>query len=495
MIKRYEQAEVTTIWSDENKLKLWQKTELAVIKAKVNLGEVGKEIWVKMSSVLRKRPDVDWWLAKDKEIHHDLNAFIEERVRHLPLHLRPYFHGEGELTSYDVEEPAFAQMLKKSIKLVEMWLSEISFTLKDLAQRYRYTPMMGRTHGQEAELQTFGKRCLTWFRELEIDFDNLKKAEKNLKFSKISGAIGNYGSIDPEVEKEALKILGFKPFYGATQILPRELYTPIAEALCQIVMTLDKIATDIRLGARSGQPIYQEPFGKKQKGSSRMPHKKNTISTEQIEGMARMAKGFQDMIMGNIKTWEERAIEQSSVERVAWPDLFHIVIHSLKTMTRVLKSLAVYPDNMLREVIDSRGCYASGEVKKFLGKKGVPFGLSTEEAYRIVQLAAFNTFEPPVEAKQLRENPATSLEQAGELILKFQQTPKSTPISIEEIILRSELKTSTELEVSETDVQKWNGILREIFRDQANVEEFHQIFSVPYLLRNEAKLYQEILGI
>lgn len=496
MISRYAQAKIIEVWSDGNKLSLWQKNELAVIEAKTNLDLVDHDVFIRMSEILKGTPiDLGWWKKKDREIRHDLNAFIEERVRFLPSELRPYFHGEEELTSYDVEEPAFAQMLKDSVIPVEEEASGIMNVLKGLARKYRYTVMMGRTHGQGAELQTFGKRCLTWYQTLRINLFFLEIAKRGLRYSKISGALGNYGSIDPEVEKEALKILGFQPFYGATQIMPRELYFPLAQSLCQIVITLDKIATDIRLGARSPRPIYQEPFAKAQKGSSRMPHKKNTISTEQMEGMARMAKGYLNAIMENIKTWEERAIEQSSVERVTWPDLFHIVLHSLRTMTRVLRGLAVYPDNMLWEVIDSRGCYASGETKKFLAKKGVPFSLSSEEAYRIVQLAAFNVFEPTTKAKQLRENPPTSLDQANELLLELQMAPRSGPISIKDIILSGKLRVSFELEATKANVQKWNEALRQIFQDQANTEEFHQIFSVPYLLRHEAKLYQEILGL
>lgn len=496
MIPRYAQAEITGVWSDGNKLSLWQKNELAVTEAKTNLGLIDRDVFMRMSEILKGAPiDLEWWKKKDREIRHDLNAFIEERVRFLPLGLRPYFHGEEELTSYDVEEPAFAKMLKDSVIPVEEEASGIMNVLEGLARKYRYTIMMGRTHGQEAELQTFGKRCLTWYQALGVNLLFLKMAKRGLRYSKISGALGNYGSIDPKVEKEALKILGFQPFYGVTQIMPRELYVPLAQSLCQIVITLDKIAIDIRLGARSPRPIYQEPFAKAQKGSSRMPHKKNTISTEQMEGMARMAKGNFHTIMENIKTWEERAIEQSSVERVAWPDLFHIVLHSLRSMARILRGLAVYPDNMLWEMIDSRGCYASGETKKFLAKKGVPFSLSSEEAYRIVQLAAFNVFEASNEAKYLRENPPTSLGQANELLLRLQAIPRSAPISIKDVILNGKLKVSSELEATKANVQKWNEVLRQIFQDQGNTEEFRQIFSAPYLLRHEAKLYQEILGL
>jgi adenylosuccinate lyase len=493
MIERYADKDISRIWSDENKLKLWQKTELAVIEAMAKIGQIPEESYQKISEILKNQPiDISWWKEKEAEIKHDLNAFVEERLRFLPPELQQYFH--KKLTSYDIEEPAFATMIKESLTVVEKYYHELDATLAEMAKKYRFTIMLGRTHGQGAELQTFGKRILTWLRDLRLNFEILKKVAENLKYSKISGAIGNYGSIDPEIEKRALEILGFEPYYGATQIMPREIYAPIAYALCQLVLTLDKIALAIRLGARSGRPIYQEPFGKKQKGSSAMPHKKNTISTEQLEGMARMAKRFFEMIQDNIVTWEERAIEQSCVERVAWPDLFHVVVHSLKTITRVLKGLVVYPENMLLEIAESRGCYASSEAKEVLRELGVGHGLNTEDAYRIVQLAAFNAFEASEEIKDLRNSPPKSFEEADAMLLKFQQLQKTEVISIKDIIARGELKTSPELEATEKEIKRWNEILKKIFSNPENIERWNRIFQPSYLLKNEAKLFKEIIN-
>jgi len=494
MIERYADKDIARIWSDENKLKLWQKTELAVIKAMAELGQIAEEIYQKISGILESQPiDINWWKAKDAEIKHDLNAFVEERLRFLPPELQQYFH--RKITSYDIEDPAFALMIDGSFTLVKKYYQELDTILVEMAKKYRFTIMLGRTHGQGAELQTFGKRILTWLRDLRFDFNNLKRASENLKYSKISGAIGNYGSIEPELEKKTLEILSFEPYYGATQIMPREIYAPIAQALCQIVLTLDKIALDIRLGARSGRPIYQEPFGKKQKGSSAMPHKKNTIFTEQMEGMGRMAKGFENMIKENIKTWEERAIEQSCVERVAWPDLFHVVIHSLKTMTRILRGLVVYPDNMLWEIIESHGCYASSEAKEVLRELGVQYGLTTEDAYRIIQLAAFNAFEPSDAIKRIRTNLTNSLTEADEALKDMAWHHEPKPTSIRWIISEGYLKTSPQLDITEGEVQKWNAILKQIFSQADNLEKWNQIFQPSYLLKNEAKLYQEIIGV
>ena len=282
MIDRYSNKKITEIWSDSNKLKFWQASELAVLRARVNRGELEEKDYNLILCSLESNPiDIEWWLAKDKEIHHDLNAFLEERLRYIPKDLRVWFH-KG-MTSYDTEEPAFGAMLKESICVVENDFKEVHVIVKEMATKYRYTVMVARTHGQEAELETVGKRCLCWYQDLSVSFDNLQKAVLSLGYSKMSGAIGNYGSLDPEMEREALRILGFEPYLGATQIMPREMYAPIAQALSQIVSTFNKIALTIRLGSRSGSDkIYQEPFVKKQKGSSRMPHKKNPWRAEGV---------------------------------------------------------------------------------------------------------------------------------------------------------------------------------------------------------------------
>ena len=494
MHKRYENPEITRIWSSENKLELWQKTELAVISAKENLGLLLAGTFQQISIHLAANAiDIAWWLQRDREVNHDLNAFLDERLRFLPIELQKDFH-DG-LTSYDTEEPAFTTMLQESLEVLLKATDPFRQVLIVMARRYRYTIMNGRTHGQEAELQSFGKRCLTWLEAFYQSMGNLTRACEGLKYSKLSGALGNYRGIDATVEKEALSILGFAPFYGATQIMPRELYAPIAQSLCQLVFTLNKIAMDIRLGARSGRPIYQEPFGKKQKGSSAMPQKKNTIATEQIEGMTRMAEGFFQMIMKNIVPWEERAIEQSCVERVAWPDLFHVTIHATKTMTKVLEGLQVYPDNMLLEIVDSCGCYAAGEAKEFLRHHGATFGLSTEDAYRIVQLAAFNAFEVCGKEKKLREKPLDSFTKADIVLLDFCLPRKSGSASIQETIPEGDLRVSPDLEASGEQVKRWNAALQKMFVDVNIKNEWDALFLPSYLLRNELKLYKEILGV
>lgn len=495
MINRYEKPVIAGIWSDEYKLKLWQETELAVILAKERLKRISEGIASKIRGILTITPiDLEWWKAREKEIGHDLQAFVEERRRHLEAVFAAHFHDEG-MTSYDTEEAAFATMLKESVAVVQQHIAELKKVLGELALKHRHTVMNGRTHGQEAELQSFGKRVLTWLRELMVVEEELKLAAQNLHYSRLSGAVGNYGGNDPEVEREALKILGFEPFYGATQIMPRVLYVPLASALSNLVLVLGKIALDIRLGARSGRPIYQEPFGKKQKGSSAMPHKKNTITTEQIEGMGRMAADYADGIRRNITTWEERAIEQSCVERVFWPDLFHVTVHSLEGMIRIISGLRVYPDNMLWEVKESRGCYASAVAKDVLKKLAAPFGLTAEECYGIVQLAAFNVFQPSEEMLKIRRLYVSNLRIADGLLTVVEHMLPPSVVSIREVIMAGELRVSDELEADQSTVDRWNAVLKQIFVAPENVERWKRIFQPSYLLRNEGILFLKILGV
>lgn len=495
MIKRYQDDRVAKIWHDRKRLELWQKTELMYLQAKVNLGILPRDIFEKINNILTKTPiSLKWWLARDKEIHHDLNAFIDERIRHLPKKLQEYVH--KKITSYDTEESAFVRMLKESLNIVFEEYKTMDDILKAMSLKYRYILMCSRTHGQQAELQSQGKKSLTWRQDLRSSMKNLRKAMENLKYSKLSGASGNYGSIDPKVEEETLRLLGFEPYYGSTQILPRLLFAPIAQGLAQLVETLNKIALDIRLGSRSGLKIYDEPFKKKQKGSSAMPHKKNNIRTEQIQGMARMARGFMAMIMENISTWEERAIEQSCVERVAWPDLFHITMQSLIVMNRVLSGLVIYPENMLIEIYNTRGCYASSEAKEVLKKLGVKHELSADECYRIVQLAAFNVFEPSREIKDIQAVPPRSLNEAEKLFHQFPEIIESNSFlkeTIQILIPHGKLRYTEQLDINEKKIQRWNNILCTIFSNMENLKQWNIIFLPSFLLRNEDTLFKNML--
>jgi len=499
MINRYADSAIGPIWTDGNKLIHWQKVELAVITAMEDLGGYPEGVYEKIKTVLEANPvddpeNIAWWKKRDKEITHDLNAFLDERLRFIPPELHQHWH--IGLTSYDTEEPAFSLLLLTSVEVVEEKGQEMLELLKSMSLRYRYMPMMGRTHGQEAKLQTFGKRCHTWYKNLKLALDQLAKDKEMISFSKLSGAVGNYQGLTPDQEFAALELLGLKPFKGATQIMPRLIHQPLANSLVMVVGALSQIARDVMLGARSGNPIYQEPFSKKQKGSSAMPHKKNTITCEQQEGMMKMATEFQSMIQSIINTCEERTIEQSCVERVAWPDLFHVVMRSFKNMMKVCSGLQVYPDNMMREIINSRGCYASEDVKDWLKKIGAEFELTHENVYRLVQLACFNVHQISRLRQSLRELQVASLSQAEKDLIDMQEEMQENPgqdvKGLFEIITQAGLVLTTELEVEEIEIETWNFILRKIFSEGDNLKSFKEIFTLKYQLRGEPALFEEL---
>ncbi|MFA6445686.1 MAG: lyase family protein [Candidatus Paceibacterota bacterium] len=494
MIKRYRDESIENLWSNENKVALWQDVELAVIQARVQLGQVAEDVFLKIQKTLSSKPvNINRWLELEEVLKHDLNAFVKERKENLPQGLRFYIH--DQMTSYDTEEAAFALTLSLSCEYTLQKIDMLEHELVRLAKRYCFTPMNARTHGQEAEMQSFGAKCLTWLVELRLGRESLFRSMGNLKYSKLSGAIGKYGSISPELEEKALRILGLKPFFGATQIVPRGFYLSTAQALCQVTQAVNKIAHDIRLSARSGKPLMQEPFGKKQTGSSAMPHKKNTIFTEKIEGMDRLARGYLKSIEENSMTWEERAIEQSSCERVAWPDLFHVTVHSITTLTKVLSGLRVYPDNMLWEIKNSRGCYAAAQAKDWLKKYGQSVGIDEDSAYRIVQLAAFNAHEPCKWARDLRFVPLMSLYGADNKFCEcLSGMMRSNCESIETIIVFGRLHLSDQLDCDEDQIQLWNRSLQKLFASTKMVKDWHKRFIPSYLLRNEPILFRKIIG-
>jgi adenylosuccinate lyase len=495
MIKRYSNEKLTALWSNENKVAMWLEVELAVIEARESLGIIPVGTYDRIKEPLNARPvEIVRWLAFEKELHHDLNAFVKERKENLQEELRRYFH-DG-ITSYDTEEPAFALILADSCECVFSEITLLESEIIRLAKKYCFTPMNARTHGQEAEMQSFGARCLTWLVELRLGKERLVQSVDNLHHSRLSGAIGKYNDkVTPDLEKVTLGILGLEPFYGATQVAPRSLYLPTAQALCEVVQAVNKIAHDIRLSARSGKPLMQEPFGKMQTGSSAMPQKKNTILTERIAGMERLARGYLHAIEENSFTWEERAIEQSSCERVAWPDLFHVTVYTLQTLTKVLRGLQVYPDNMLWEIINSRGCYAAGQAKDWLKEKGSVVGIDEESAYRIVQLAAFNAHEPNVWAKEKRAGSAASLEEADSFLGQAEAAfAQEVTKDMRMIIARCSLKTSDQLAAQVGQVDCWNDDLKNLFSDKELVKDWMKLFKPSYLLRHEPFLFQKILG-
>src|SRR3990170_3627799 len=260
----------------------------------------------------------------------------------------------------------------------------------------------------------------------------------------------------------------------------------LAQSVRLVGEALGQIAVDFRLGARSGKSLWHEPFAKEQKGSSAMPHKKNTIGTEQIDGMLDLLSGSEASVLRSIQTWEARAIEQSCVERVAWPDLFHEILRMISVMHRVLGGMVIYRDHMLQEIQDSRETYASDEAKNFLalecGKRGIEF----ETAYRIVQLASFCAFKPTEYWAKVRETrPSFDLREADELLQESYNAPFKQSLGIKEIIKKGKLFRVEGLKATEKDVASWNVFLSEIFSGADTRARWDALFNPSYLLKGE----------
>lgn len=488
MHPRYDDDRINQLWGDEALLASWQLVELAVMQARVQRREMPQEALDAITTALScEAPDIPWWKDKESELRHDLNAFLYERRRYIAVEHQKWWH-KG-MTSYDTEESAFVRKLLDSVKPVDELLDKMEAALTALGNKYRFAAMMGVTHGQWADPISFGKRVASWLADLRTARRALNFAKSELCFSKLSGFVGNYTDISPELERDALKLLGFKPYVGATQILPRVMFKPLASAISGIASVLNKIATDIRLGARSSSVIYHEPFGAKQTGSSAGPGKRNTIFTEQQEGMFALVSGYENVLHLIEVTWEERAIGQSSAERIAWRDLFHAILRMLTVMLRMVTGLKVYPKNMLAELVRTNGCYAASVAKERLKELAAPFYIDAEQCYRMVQLGAFNLGYPLVD-----ESLAMTIDKADELLESMQTNPLEPCArgNIRDLIIEGRLEVCDDLAPDKQQVAKWNRILETIFTDEKNVAYWSECFTLKYLLRNEHYIFEQI---
>lgn len=502
MIRRYSNAVVDQQTGDARKRERWQDVELAVVRAREALGAIPTGTHAQMAAILLAQPiDVAWCLNREKVIDHDMEAAIEERQQHLPTALTGQYH--LGLTSYDPQDTAFPLMLKDCLPPVMEQLEELSGHLATLARRYQYTPMLERTHYQFAQVTSAGFRFVRWRSELDrtirpfLDF-----AAGLLGYGKISGVVGNNADVDPQLETVALNALGLKRFPGASQTLPRALFVPLASALTMLVHWLDGIAQTIRLGTRSPHPIYQEPFKPTQKASSSMPWKRNPIKGEQEHGLAMAALGNHTALMQTVPGIEGRVIDQSSTERICWPDLFHLACQALKNMNAVLKGLNVYPDNMYREILESRGCYASGLAKTALIELARENGIkemSAEDAWRIVQLAGFLAVRPTETERELRTELPTSLEDGEKAVQRYDAHRSYHPrqSDLADHLLLAKLEPVPELAATTEEVLLWNAWLNRLFEATGcipNRERLKAAFSITNAMRNEQTTYDEVLG-
>ena len=383
MIERYSRPQMKKIWSDENKFDQWLRVEIAVCEAWAELGEIPQEDIVKIRKASYNLNRVAEFL---KVTHHDVTAFLNSVAESLGEESRFVHLG---LTSSDVIDTALSLQLTQAADILSEDVAELISVLKNKAVEHKYTIMMGRTHGVHAEPTTFGLKIALWSEEMKRNAQRLAEARRNISVGKISGAVGTYATVPPQVEKIACARLGLAPAPISSQIIQRDRHAHFLTTLAIIASSLEKFATEIRGLQRTEVREVEEPFETGQTGSSAMPHKRNPELCERICGLARLIRGHALTSLENIALWHERDISHSSAERIILPDSCLALDYMLSIFTSIMKGLKVYPENMRRNIELSQGLVFSQRVLIALINKG----LTREEAYKMVQDPAMKAWE------------------------------------------------------------------------------------------------------
>jgi adenylosuccinate lyase len=375
MIERYSRPQMKKIWSEENKFDQWLKVEIAACEAWAELGEIPRESIAKIRKASYRLDRVAEFL---KVTHHDMTAFLNSVAESLGEESRFIHLG---LTSSDVMDTALGLQLTQAADILAQDVAELVSVLENKAVEHKYTIMMGRTHGVHAEPTTLGLKMALWTEEMKRNAQRLAEAKKNISVGKISGAVGTYATVPPQVEKIACAKLGLSPAPISSQIIQRDRHAQFITTLAIIASSLEKFATEIRSLQRTEVREVEEPFEAGQTGSSAMPHKRNPELCERICGLARLIRGYALTSMENIALWHERDISHSSTERITLPDSCLAVDYMLSIFTSVMKGLKVYPENMRRNIELTQGVIFSQRVLLALIDKG----LTREGAYKMVQ--------------------------------------------------------------------------------------------------------------
>jgi adenylosuccinate lyase len=384
MIERYTRPQMGNIWTLENKYRKWLQVEVAVCEVQAERGEIPPE---DIQQIREKAGfDVQRIDAIEQETHHDVIAFLTSVAEHVGPSAR--FIHEG-LTSSDVLDTAMALTLTEASDLLMEDLRKLLEVLKRRAYEWKDAPMMGRSHGIHAEPVTFGLKFANWYAEMRRNEERLLHARETVRVGKISGAVGTYANIDPEIEKRTCAKLGLKASPVSSQVLQRDRHAEFFTTLAIIGSSIEKIAVEIRHLQRTEVREAEEFFAPGQKGSSAMPHKRNPIASENLAGLSRVLRGNALAAMENVALWHERDISHSSVERIIAPDSTILLDYMLARLTRVLDKLTVYPENMRKNLEMTGGLFFSQQVMLSLTRKG----LSREEAYRLVQRNAMKVWQ------------------------------------------------------------------------------------------------------
>ena len=384
MIDRYEAAEIAGIWSAENKYRKWLDVELAIT-----------ETWAEMGAVpaaslknIRENAAVDPARIDEieKKVKHDVIAFLTSLEESIGKD-SAYVH-KG-ITSYDVVDTALSLLIRESLAIVIEKTAVLEKVLLEKAMAYKKLPAIGRTHGIHAEPISFGCKFLIWHDEMERNHQRLLKAREITAVGKISGSVGTYIHFPASGEERALQKLGLKACRVSSQIIQRDRHAEVIWALALLGTSLEKIAVEIRHLQKTEVLEVEEPFSRGQKGSSSMPHKRNPVRCERISGLARILRGHSSVALENNILWHERDISHSSAERIIFPDSFHLAVFMLDDMIGVLKDLAVYPENIRRNLELTHEVYFSQKILTLLLDKGLP----RQQAYELVQEQALKSWQ------------------------------------------------------------------------------------------------------
>lgn len=384
MIDRYSREEMKKIWDLNSKFQYYLDVEIAVAEAYADLGTFPKEdieeLKKKATFNLERIDEIE------AEVKHDVIAFLT-CVNESLGDLAKYMH--VGMTSSDVIDTAFALQIQDSGKIILKDLDETIQSMKDLANEHRETVCIGRSHGVHAEIMTFGVKVCNWIDILERQRANFIHALNEIKVGQISGPVGTYSNISPEVEAITCKKLGLVPARISTQIIARDYHAYFMQSLSLIASVIEQFATEIRHLQRTEVLEVEEGFGKNQKGSSAMPHKKNPVLSENLCGLARVVRANSIVALENVPLWHERDISHSSAERIIFPDSLTLVDFMLNRFNGIVKNLVVHEKNMLKNTNKFGGIVYSQRVLLKLIEKG----LTREDAYRLVQRNALDAFE------------------------------------------------------------------------------------------------------
>ncbi len=384
MIGRYSRKEISKIWEMDSKFDYYLQVELAVCDAYAELGTIPKDA----AQQIRKCAtfSIERIDEIEKEVRHDVIAFLT-CVNESLGDLGRYVH--IGMTSSDVIDTAFALQIKDSAAIILDDLNKTISTLKNLAKQHKDTICIGRSHGIHAEIMTYGVKLCSWIDILERQRQNFIHASEQIRIGQISGPVGTYSNISPEVEKITCKNLGLKPAKISTQIIARDYHAYFMQSLALIASVIEQFATEIRHLQRTEVLELEEGFAKGQKGSSAMPHKKNPVLSENLCGLARVVRSNSIAALENIPLWHERDISHSSAERIIFPDSLILVDFMLDRFNNIMENIVVHKDNMLKNTNKFGGIVYSQKALLTLVEKG----LTREDAYKIIQRNALDAFE------------------------------------------------------------------------------------------------------